>query len=328
MAKFSSLIKILALIGIVTIVGVTFKNKNTDTLPLVAITQIVDHNTLDTVRRGLIQKLEAEGFVDGKTIKLVYQNANGNVTVASQIAKQFIALQPKVIVALSTQSAQLLKQPAQEARIPLIFSAVTDPIAAKLVTSFSDTDQGVTGVSDFMPAEPQLQMMRTFLPSLKKLGVIYNPSEINSVSFLEKMKKVAARDNIEFVFVAINTTAEASSAVASVIGKVEALYFPNDNTAMAAAGAIAQVALKHKLPVFANDLASVELGIMAALSYDRVAMGAKTADIVGGILQGKSTKDFPVTNDVPLEMVVSQRALEQIGLELPVTLSMPARLIP
>lgn len=328
MAKFSSLIKVLALIGIVTIVGVTFKNKNTDTLPLVAITQIVDHNTLDTVRRGLIQKLEAEGFVDGKTIKLVYQNANGNVTVASQIAKQFIALQPKVIVALSTQSAQLLKQPAQEARIPLIFSAVTDPIAAKLVTSFSDTDQGVTGVSDFMPAEPQLQMMRTFLPSLKKLGVIYNPSEINSVSFLEKMKKVAARDNIEFVFVAINTTAEASSAVASVIGKVEALYFPNDNTAMAAAGAIAQVALKHKLPVFANDLASVELGIMAALSYDRVAMGAKTADIVGSILQGKSTKDFPVTNDVPLEMVVSQRALEQIGLELPATLSMPARLIP
>lgn len=320
---------ILVILGLGILISLIYlKNKKqTEALPIVAITQIIDHNTLDTVRAGLEKGLADKGFIDGKTIKIVYQNANGNLTIAGQIAKHLISLNPKVVVALSTQSAQLLKHPAFEANIPLVFSAVTDPVAAKLVINLQENTPGITGVSDYMPAQPQLQMIKSFLPHLKRLGVIYNPSEVNSVSFLDTMKQAAVELEIEFVPVAINTTAEASSAVATVIGKVDALYFPNDNTAMAAAAAIAQIALKHQLPIFANDLASVQVGVLAALSYDRLAMGAKTAEMVAGLLTGQSTSDFPVTNNVPMELVVNEKSLQQLGLQLPANLATPARLI-
>ncbi len=290
-------------------------------LPVVAITQIISHKTLDTVRDGLVKDLEKRGFVDGRTIKIVYDNAHGNTSVAAQITKKFIALRPEVIVALSTTSAQLLMRPAQEAGIPLVFSAVTDPIAAGLVAAYDQTSDGVTGISDYMPSGPQLEMIVAFVPSIKRLGVLYNPGEANSVAFLSQMEKEAERRGVVFVRGAVNTTAEAATVAKSLVGKVDALFFPNDNTTMAAAAAVAQVAKKHDVPLFANDSESVKDGALAAVAYDRIAMGEKTAQIVEGILSGKSTGAYPVTHDIPSEIVVNRQTLEKLRLNIPWALS-------
>lgn len=296
-------------------------------LPIVAITQIISHKTLDTVRAGLIQGLEKKGYIDGKTIKIVYDNANGNTAVAAQITKKFIAIKPDVIVALSTTSAQFLMKPAQGAKIPLVFSAVTDPIEAKLITSYDQTNHGVTGISDFMPAKPQLDMICAFLPDLKKLGVLYNPSEANSIAFLKNMEEQANNYGIRFVRGTVNTTAEAAEVSKSLISKSNALFFPNDNTTMAAAAAVAHVAIQNKVPLFANDLESVKDGALAALAYDRIAMGEKTADIVAGILSGKSTADYPVSYDVASEIVVNEATLAKLGLSIPKSLVDHTRLV-
>jgi putative ABC transport system substrate-binding protein len=287
-------------------------------LPIIAITQIIDHHTLDEVRRGMIDQLAHHGYRDGDTVQLVYENANGNIAVATQIANKFIHLKPKVIVALSTQSAQLLKNGAQAHQIPLVFTAVTDPIFAKLVSSPTDTGSGVTGVSDYMEPEPQLQMIRTFIPQLSRLGVLYNPSEVNSVSLLDSFEKIAQKEGVTLVRAMVNSTAEAVNAAQSLIGKVDAIYFPNDNTVMAAASAVAQVGIKNKIPVFANDSASVQQGCLAALAYNRTLMGHVTADMIKAILEGKPTKDLPVDyNSTPKFPVVNTKTLTSLGMTLP-----------
>ena len=290
-----------------------------EALPVIAITQVIEHHTLDTVRSGLIAELAANGF-DENTAKIVYENAHGNVATATQIGNKFVSLHPQIMVALSTQSAQVLSPLATSTNTPLVFTAVTNPVAAKLVPSKTEAGPLITGVSDFMEAEPQLEMMRAFLPHLTKLGVLYNPSEINSVSFLKEMEEVAKAKGIELIYAALNNTSEASNATISLVGKVDALYFPNDNTAMAAVSAIASTAFKNNLPVFANDSASVERGVLAAVAYDRFAMGRKTGEIVVAILKGKKPKDIPVVYDTPFEVVVNEKTLNALNLTLPKTI--------
>lgn len=287
-----------------------------EALSVIAVTQIIEHHTLDTVRAGLIAELAANGF-DEKTIRIVYENAHGNVTTATQIGSKFAALRPKIMVGLSTQSAQILSSLSAQANIPLVFTAVTNPVAAKLVPSPTESGLLTTGVSDFMRPEPQLDMMRAFLPKLVKLGILYNPSEVNSVSFLKEMEEAAKTKGIELIYAALSNTSEASSAATSLAEKVDALYFPNDNTAMAAVSAIASTALKHHIPVFANDSASVERGALAAVAYDRFAMGRKTGEIVIAILKGKKPQDIPVVYDTPSETVVNERTRKALNLTLP-----------
>ncbi len=295
------------------------RNDAESTLPVVAITQIINHNTLDTVREGLLDGLKSAGWEDGKTIHIVYENANGNVSIASQIASKFIALKPAVIVALSTQSAQILLTSAQKEHIPLVFSAVTDPVSAQLVTNWSKTDAGVTGVSDYMAPEPQIDMIMSFLPNLKKLGLLYNSSEVNSVSFLNSFETIAKQRGIEIVHASAHNTAEAAEAFKSLVGKVDAVFFPNDNTIMAAAPAVAAAALQNNVPLFANDEASVQQGVLAALSFDRPAMGHKTAEMVDGILKGQTTASFKVHNHVHTDVVVNEKTLATLGMEMPST---------
>jgi putative ABC transport system substrate-binding protein len=285
-------------------------------LPVIEMTQIIEHHTLDTVRAGLMAELERAGFNE-KTTKIIYENAHGSMTTATQIANKFAALRPQVIVALSTQSAQMLSSFCLATSTPLVFTAVTDPVAAKLVLSKTQAGGSITGVSDFMQPEPQLVMIRAFLPNIRKLGVLYNPSEVNSVSYLKEMEEVAKGQGIELVYAALNNTSEAVGATTSLIGKVDAIYFPNDNTAMAAVGAIVSTALKHQLPVFANDSASVERGVLAAVAYDRFAMGQKTGEIVVAILGGKKPQEIPVVYDTPFETVVNEKTRETLKLELP-----------
>ena len=301
--------------------------ENQTDLPVVAITQIINHNTLDDVRKGLIDGLKSAGFEDGKTIHIVYENANGNVSIASQITNRFIALKPTVLVALSTQSAQILKTQAQKERIPLVFSAVTNPVSAHLVTDWSKTDEGVTGVSDYMAPEPQIDMILEFVPNLKKLGILYNSSEINSVSFLETFEVIAKQRDIEIIRATAPNTAEAAEAVKSLVGKVDAVYFPNDNTIMAAVPAVAAVALQNKIPLFANDEASVQQGALAALSFDRPSMGRKTAEMVEGMLKGQSTSTFKVHNHIRTDIIINKNTLTSLGLEMPSTFTEGTKIV-
>ncbi len=154
-------------------------------LPVIAITQVIEHHTLDTVRAGLMAELASAGF-DDKTVRIVYENAHGSITTAAQIANKFAALHPKIMGGFVNTISANTVFPFRNHSTPLVFSAVTNPVAAKLVLSETQTGGLITGVSDFMSPRPQLDMILSFLPNLKKLGVLHNPAEINSASFLDR----------------------------------------------------------------------------------------------------------------------------------------------
>lgn len=295
-----------------------------ENLPVIAITQIIEHNTLDTVREGLFQGLKEAGFEDGKNVRILYQNAHGQMTTAAQIVQQFATLKPFVLVALSTQSAQLLQPLAQQQQIPLVFSAVTDPVAAKLVMDMKVAVKGITGVSDYMDPLPQIKMIKSFVPHLKTLGVLHNPSEVNSTLFLQKdFQKTAIEEGITLIFSPLNNTNEAVSATRNLMGKVDAIYFPNDNTAMAAVPGIISVAHKHNTPVFANDQASVEQGVVAALSYDRIQMGKDTASFVIKSMKEGISLNLPPLIGGKIQTIINQTSLRNLGFTVPKHINHP-----
>ncbi|MCX7338181.1 MAG: ABC transporter substrate-binding protein [Alphaproteobacteria bacterium] len=297
-------------------------NKNTSAsfhhdLPVIAITQIIEHSALDQEREGVIEALAAAGFVDGKTIKIIYQNAQGNISTATQIATQMAGYHPKVMVALSTSSAQAALPTCMAQHIPLVFSAVTDPLAAKLVKNLEKREEAVTGVSDALSVESQIDLLLQFLPTLKRLGVLYNAGEVNSVIMVKKLRDGAQKQGIQLVEATTNRTSEASIAMENLVGKVDAVYVPNDNTVVAAMNSIVQIAEKHKLPLFAADTGSVAAGAIATRGYDRRVLGKIAGDIVVRILKGESAGAIPVAINHPLFTLVNTRAAQKVGLAIP-----------
>ena len=286
-------------------------------LPIVAITQIVEHQSLDQEREGLIKALSDAGYEDGKNIKIIYQNAQGNLGVAAQIVTQLLGHKPKVMVAISTPSAQAALAPCLNQKVPLVFTAVTDPVGAKLVKDFTNKTDPVTGVSDALPIASQVELIKQLVPGIKSLGIVYNPGEINSIKMVQLLKEVLVLENITLVEATASKTSDVSAAVTSLVDKVQALYIPNDNTAVAAMKSIALVAERHKIPLFAGDVGSVMAGALATKGYDRHELGKKVGEHVVKILQGTDAATLSVLINHPLHVFVNVQTAARIGIVLP-----------
>lgn len=172
----------------------------------VAVTAIVEHPALDAVRDGVKAELKAAGYEEGKNLKFTYQSAQGNVGTAAQIARKYVGDQPDVIVAIATPSAQATL--AATKTIPVVYSAVTDPVAAKLVKSWDATGTNVTGVSDLSPLDKHIALIKQVVPTAKRIGVIYSPGEANSVAIVADLKKAAAAAGMTVVEAAAARTVD------------------------------------------------------------------------------------------------------------------------
>lgn len=299
--------------GLIAFAAYRWMSDSDKDLPIIAMTQVIEHNTLDTVRKGLLEGLKEHGYEDGKNVRILYQNAHGQMPTAAQIAQHFGTLNPAVFVALSTQSAQLLLPLYQQKKIPLVFTAVTDVVAARLVEDLENPPLGLLGVSDYMDPRPQIKMLKAFVPHLKKLGILQNPSEINSSLYLDTFEKICTEEGIQVVRSPLNNTSEAVSATRRLLGHVDAIYFPNDNTTMAAVSSIVNIAHgadeSVRTPVFANDSESVARGCVAALGYDRMAMGRDTADLVVKALESGMKAHVPIKIGSRIDTIVNDKAL-------------------
>lgn len=214
----------------------------------VAITQIVEHPALDAATKGVKDELAAAGYVEGKNLKWSFESAQGSPVTAAQIAKKFVGDAPDVIVAVATPSAQTVA--ASTKTIPLVFSAVTDPVGAKLVASLAKPGANVTGVSDMSPIAAHMALIKRIHPSAKRLGVVYNPGEANSVSLVTLVKAEGPKAGMAVVEAAANKSGEVLSAARSLVGKVDAIYVPTDNTVVSAFEAVVKVGMDAKIPVF------------------------------------------------------------------------------
>ena len=285
--------------------------------PQIAITQIVAHPSLDQIRQGILDELIEQGLIQSDLSDIVYQNAQGNIIIAAQIAQRFAALSPKVIVAIATPSAQTMLKAVKDTSVTIVFGAVTDPIDAGLVARLQDHKGRITGTIDLPLPKAQLALVKKILPNLRKIGLIYNPSEKNSQKQVKAIKEVATNFDIEVEEVSAFKTADVAQATSYLTDKVEAILLPNDNTAISALETIIKIATKGGIPVFASDPESVKSGAVAAVANDQYQVGRETGVIVAHILKGKNVKEIDVQVVKASKPYFNEKTLKDFGLNTP-----------
>ena len=280
----------------------------------VAITAIVEHPALDAVRKGVIEELAAQGYKEGENLKIDFQSAQGSTANAAQIAKKFAGDNPDVIVAIATPSAQSVV--AATKTIPVVYSAVTDPVAAKLVSSWEPSGTNVTGVSDELPLEPQIDLMKKIVPNLKSVGYVYSPGEVNSTIVLDQLKAALDKDGITVAAAPAQRTTDVPTAARSLKGKADLIYTSLDNNVVSAYESLYKVAVENKLPLVASDTGSVERGAVAALGINYHDMGVATGKMVVRILKGEKAGDIAPQRMEKLDLYVSKKHAAEQGITL------------
>lgn len=282
----------------------------------VGIIQLVEHPSLDAAREGFIQALKDAGYEEGKNLKINYQNAQGDPNNNTTIAQNLVADGSDLILAIATSSAQAAIQATKE--IPILFTAITDPVGADLVESIEKPGGNATGTSDTHPEaiKKTINTIKEFFPDVKKVGVIYNSGEPNAVTNVTNAKKVMAEIGLEPVEAAITSSSEVKQAAESLLGKIDVFYIPKDNTVVSALESVMQVANEHKIPTFVGEADSVRRGTFASWGLDYHELGYTTGQMAIEIFNGKSPSEIPVRFPEKLELVINKTAAEQEGITL------------
>lgn len=285
--------------------------------PQLAMTQIIAHPSLDQIRGGILDELIDQQLIQKDLSDIVYQNAQGNVVIAVQIAQRFVALQPKVIVAIATPSAQTVLKAAKDSEIPIVFGAVTDPIDAGLVSRLQNHHANITGTVDLPSPKAQFTLIKKMIPTLRKIGLIYNPAEKNSQKQVQAMIKSAKDFDLTIEEAVAFKTADVAQAASYLTDKVEAILFPNDNTAISALETIIKISLKKGIPVFASDPESVKNGAVAAVANDQYLVGRKTGALIAHILKGQDVKKLDIQVITANKYYFNEKLLKHFGLSKP-----------
>lgn len=254
---------------------------------IIGIGQFAEHGSLDNCREGFIAGLEEEGYKEGVNLKILYENSQADANMASQISKNFIAKKADLICAIATPMAQSAFGATKNTKIPVIFTAVTDPIKAELAKADGTPNGNTTGTSDKLPVEKQLEMIRAILPEAVKIGIMYSTSEVNSLSAIEEYKAVAPNYGFEIIESGISTIADVPLAADSLLEKVDCINNLTDNTVVSALPTILNKASKKNIPVFGSEVEQVKIGCLASVGLDYFDLGKQTGKMAAQVLSGE-----------------------------------------
>ncbi len=284
---------------------------------VISVNQFVEHPALDAVLKGI------QDYLTDNQIEAEFKvhNAQANMGTATQIGQQMIGEKSDLLIAIATPSAQataqaLSKAPADLKR-PLLFTAVTDPVAAGLVEAFDKPGEFVTGVSDLLPVEKHLEMIMTYKPGIKKLAILYNAGEANSKAIVASVKELSPRFGFEVIEATAPKTADVYAAAKSLVGRCDAVFIPTDNTIVAALESVIKVGTQNKLPIFAADVDSVARGAVAAMGFDYYKHGYQTGAMVQKILQGAAPSSLPVEFQEELQLQINLKSAAEMGAPAP-----------
>ena len=293
----------------------------------VYVNQIVEHPALDMTAKGVRDGLKERGYVEGENLDFIVESAQSNVALAAQISTKFVAQKADVTVGIGTPSAQSLVKAAMDGKTKMVFSSITDPLAASLVKSLEGSNTNVTGMSNYVDVVPQLEMFKQVLPEMKKIGFIYNPGEVNSITQLADLEKAAPQFGLEVVSQSVNRTADVPQAAARLANQTDAIFIYGDNTALAALESIVIAGIKAGKPVFVADTDAVISGPLAALGPNQYQLGIDTADMIADVLDGKDINEIPVGFPDKMELVINMDSAEKLGLTLPAEIVESAAII-
>lgn len=282
--------------------------------PLIGISKIVSHPALDSVVKGIQDELAAAKINADYDL----QNANGDINTAASIANKFQSEKVTLAVGVATPTAQSLVNTLKG--IPVVFSAVTDPVKAGLVTSLKKGEKSVTGVSDMTPVKQQIELLLK-IKKIKRLGHVYTGSEENAVVLAGIVKQACKELRLEYVETTVSKSAEVKQAVQAIIGRVDALYISTDNTVVSAMSAVADVAMKNRVPIMSADPSSAETyDVLAAWGFDYYKMGRATGKLIVEILKGKKPEQIPtrfMTKTSDIDLLVNLDVAKKLKLTIP-----------
>lgn len=284
---------------------------------VIGISQFAEHGSLDNCREGFIAGLADAGFVEGENLTIKYSNAQTDMASASTIAESFVSQNVDLICGIATPSAMTAYNACLNNDIPVIYTAVSDPIGSELAKADGTPVGNVTGTSDALPVTEQLEMIRKILPDAKKIGIIYTTSETNSISTIAEYEKYAADYGFEIVSTGISQISEVSMAASDIVDKVDCITNLTDNTVVAALQTVLEAANAKNIPVFGSEVEQVKAGCVASMGLEYYELGKQTGAMAARVLSGEaeaSSMNFEVITEASL--YVNTAAADKIGLAL------------
>lgn len=288
-------------------------HSGTDGTYQVGLLQLMEHTSLDQIRNAIEDEIDAAGY--GDVIKLDYVNGQNDASTMNTAAQKFVANGDDAIIAIATNAAQSVA--AATSDIPIIFSAVTDPVAAGLVGEDGTPDANVTGISDYIDVAAIFGMAEELTPNVQSYGFVYNMAEPNSVSVIANAKAYLDAKGISYTEAFVTNIGEVTTAVQSLIGKVDALFLPIDNTVASAMSNVADIANANGLPVYTAADSMVIDGGLATAGVNYTQLGKQTADMLIRILiDGESVADNPVEVLTEYSVTVNEETAAAIGVDV------------
>ncbi|WP_026582333.1 ABC transporter substrate-binding protein [Bacillus sp. J33] len=282
----------------------------------IGITQFVEHPSLDAATEGFKKALEDEGFKEGENVKFDFQNAQADMNNTQTIANNFVGDKVDMIFANATPSAVSALNATKD--IPILFTSVTDPVGAGLVESFDKPGDNITGTTDNHPegTSKTIDFMINEA-DVQNIGIIYNSGEQNSEVQVKQVKELAEPKGAKIIEASVSTSAEVKQAADSLVGRVDAIYIPTDNTVVSALESVISVANSKKIPLFVGELDSMKRGAIAASGFSYYDLGYQTGKMAAEVLKGnKKPSEIPVELPSSLKLVINKKAAEQQGLEV------------
>lgn len=281
----------------------------------VGIIQLIQHDALDQANKGFIDGLAEKGYKDGENIEIEQQNASGKQDTAQQIAGQFVSAKKDLIFAIATPTAQACYNATKD--IPIVFSAVTNPVKDGLAKDLKSSGCNTTGTSDMANIDEQLALLKEVLPDAKTLGVVYTTSETNSVNQVNELETLASKYKLTIKKIGVANINEINQVLSNSMGDIDVLYAPTDNNVAASYELVAQIALKANKPVMGAEPAVVEKGGLISKGIDYYELGKMAGYKAAEILDGKNPQDIEIETMKELAITVNTDVAKKLGITIP-----------
>ena len=305
----------LSLAGLLLLGGCSNNKKadNSSNVKHVGVLQVVQHPSLDKAYKGFKKGLKEEGYVEGKNLKIDYQNAQNNQDNLKSMSEKLVNEKSDLMLGIATPAAQSLANASQD--IPIVVTAVTDLKAAKLVKSDAKPGKNVTGITDMVSIERQIKLLLSIVPKAKTIGIMYNAGESNSKIQADLATAVLKKAGVKVLIKTANSTNDVQQVTETLASKVDGIFVPTDNTFDSAADVVGKVVKEKKVPLVASSVDQVKTGGLASIGIDYELLGEQTGKMAAKILAGKAKPvEMPVEKAHDMKLVVNKKMAKALGI--------------
>lgn len=290
----------------------------------IGILQLVTHEALDDIERGIEDQLRKQ-TPKGKHVTITLMNAEGDQSKIQTMSRQLTQSENDLVIGIATPAAQGLAAAIKD--IPVVMSAISDPVGAKLVKDLEKPEGNVTGLSNKVPVKQTVDLINELSPEVKRIGVLYASNEDNSLSQVKAFRQLAQKKGYQVVPYAVPSTNEVPATMSVMLRKVDAIFIPQDNTIASAFSSVVAASKVAKVPVYSSVDTMVEEGSVASISQSQYQLGVETANQVLQLLKGKAVSDIPVKVVDDGKPLINRKVAEELGITIPPRLLKTATVI-